>query len=181
MVIHSRDSRAFSSSPLSQLQVVVLRGGGGPCCSQAVFTSPASLAGETTLSQNHNYDESHHSFMASPLFLVIQREGETGIYSGCDLGSVRKQSKMQWDDERRGAAGGVFLIRVSIELVGYSSPNVALRAANEEQALIWSRAVVIGGPSFSSLGHYPALITLHSGQPRILRYFTQFPQSQCDY
>lgn len=88
-------------------------------------------------------------------------------YRGCDLGSVRKQSNMQRDDESRGA-GGVFLIRVSLELVGYSSPIVALWAANEEQALIWSRAVVIGGTSFSSLSHYPVLITLHSGQLRTL-------------
>lgn len=38
---------------------------------KAVFTSPASQAGETTLSQDHNYDEYGRRFMAKPLFLVM--------------------------------------------------------------------------------------------------------------
>lgn len=42
-----------------------------PAGSEAVFTSPASRAGETTLSQNHNYDEYGRRFMATPLFLVM--------------------------------------------------------------------------------------------------------------
>lgn len=39
-----------------------------PVGSKAVFTSPASQARKTTLSQNHNYDEYERRFTATPLF-----------------------------------------------------------------------------------------------------------------
>lgn len=51
-----------------------------PAGSNAVFTSPASRAGETTLSQNHNYDEYGRRFMATPLFLVMWGGREMGIH-----------------------------------------------------------------------------------------------------
>lgn len=51
-----------------------------PVGSKAVFTSPASWAGETALSQNHNYDEYGRWFMATPLFLVMWGGFEMGIH-----------------------------------------------------------------------------------------------------
>lgn len=51
-----------------------------PAGSKAVFTSPASQAGETTLSPNHNYDEYGRRFMATPLFLVMRGGREMAIH-----------------------------------------------------------------------------------------------------
>lgn len=51
-----------------------------PVGSKAVFTSPASQARETTLSQSHNYDEYEGKFTAMPLILVMWGGLEMAIH-----------------------------------------------------------------------------------------------------